>query len=630
MGLHKKAKKLTMKKARKRVNPEVLKAIRKKNDPLNEGIAVGKNIWDTPPGVLAARVSGLARGMAPDKMTGAIQYGSTGLGTLMSMAQMRGMMGLAGAGGGGGGAPNSADIIGLSRMLANQSQQNQVAANKIETANLKMQKETIANATQNLTRKLDSVNAEATVKKAKSELDEEQNKYEKAKQMEMTFTKLNSEEGRAEHRKKVVEKKVEVGKEEIKLNDAKQLTELDKKVFDTKDEIAIQQQVAAATKKYREDNQHSDEAIKRRQLLAAANHDLELSKGIGEVYNDQLKIARDLQIENIRKEYEIQNTKADTEALLAHVNSMRQKSFEEKQKALELEKAEDEANKRKERAEKFKEIADKNPVFASDKANASFIDYVTKGIKNSDPSVDEILNVDPNDRQAVEEEANKFSWKEYIMEQLNGMNDEFNLHINHILNRVKKDGDLKKALRQQFLSYGYTTEMRDLAENILGDEGLSYVYDRPYTVEAFKNDAKLGMRINNLNHIKWNEFQENEDGVKVLPPQHPWDHSLFRFLYQFRNNKDEDKEYLASEYEKLLWNEDYTNTVKNLIKYGGPTEENMFILSKLIGVDNLSDLNDNQFEEYGKTMKYYRDLGFGQIYNPELKFENYKAEDYRD
>ena len=630
MGLHKKAKKKTMKKFRKKVNPEILKAVQKKNDPLNQGMTVRESVWDTPGNTLAARVSDLARGMPPDKMTGAIQYGSTGLGTLMSMAQMRGMMGLAGAGGGGGGAPNSADIIGLSRMLANQSQQNQVAANKIETANLKMQKETIANATQNLTRKLDSVNAEATVKKAKSELDEEQNKYEKAKQMEMTFTKLNSEEGRAEHRKKVVEKKVEVGKEEIKLNDAKQLTELDKKVFDTKDEIAIQQQVAAATKKYREDNQHSDEAIKRRQLLAAANHDLELSKGIGEVYNDQLKIARDLQIENIRKEYEIQNTKADTEALLAHVNNMRQKSFEEKQKALELEKAEDEANKRKERAEKFKEIADKNPVFASDKANASFIDYVTKGIKNSDPSVDEILNVDPNDRQAVEEEANKFSWKEYIMEQLNGMNDEFNLHINHILNRVKKDGDLKKALRQQFLSYGYTTEMRDLAENILGDEGLSYVYDRPYTVEAFKNDAKLGMRINNLNHIKWNEFQENEDGVKVLPPQHPWDHSLFRFLYQFRNNKDEDKEYLASEYEKLLWNEDYTNTVKNLIKYGGPTEENMFILSKLIGVDNLSDLNDNQFEEYGKTMKYYRDLGFGQIYNPELKFENYKAEDYRD
>ena len=127
MGLHKKAKKKTMKKFRKKVNPEILKAVQKKNDPLNQGMTVRESVWDTPGNTLAARVSDLARGMPPDKMTGAIQYGSTGLGTLMSMAQMRGMMGLAGAGGGGGGTPNSADIIGLSRMLANQSQQNQVA-----------------------------------------------------------------------------------------------------------------------------------------------------------------------------------------------------------------------------------------------------------------------------------------------------------------------------------------------------------------------------------------------------------------------------------------------------------------------------------------------------------------------
>ena len=631
MGLHKKAKKLTMKKARKRVNPEVLKAIRKKNDPLNEGIAVGKNIWDTPPGVLAARVSGLARGMAPDKMTGAIQYGSTGLGTLMSMAQARGMLGI----GGGGGGASAGDVAAIARMAQMSTQQNQNAANKIEETNLKMQAQAVNYQTQSLKGRLESVRGEEALNKARREKDEAEEKYEKAKQMSMAYEKLSSKEGKQEHRKEavnrrvklvteenklknmqelsklddkhadvkdeialqhqlseqkgntehrqqVIEKKVAIAEQEGNLKDQKELAELQNKLNGVTDQIAIQQQMIDLHKRKQEEGKHNSAVIKRKQLLAEKSAELERLETIAQAHDDKRKEQNELEKQNIALKMSIEDTTADTTALLESITSKHDVEKSERMKQKELLKQEEAAKKRLQRAERFKEMLEDQKGFKEGEEFEPFVKYINEGIENDKSYVDEFLNetnVDKLNKQLFDY-MSKYKALEFINET-----KDSSIHSKWMSDEIQKGADPREVIHQQLVSRGNIRNNRILAEKILGDDGLSWVYGYPMTVQQHKNNVLQMIHETGHLNAKLPDIITVE-GHHFAPYQRTWEKDLERFLEDFK-----DRPHIAPIYEKHKINEDGYSAVWDMINNNPKSIETQYILNKIVGLDYIGDLN---------------------------------------
>ena len=264
MGLHKKSKKMSMKKARKRVKPEVLKAVQKKNDPLNQGMTVGQSIWDTPANTLGARVNELQKSMTPDKMSGALQFGSTGFGALLSMAQMR----AGGGGAAGNNMPGFTEIMNLQKTMAQSMETNQKAQMKIEHEKNKAQLLQMQTETKNLHKKLSEVKEEFETERIKRERIDEEHARDKAQKELEVHKKLATEEGKKENAEQIVKAKFEGAKMERKIGDVKQQIKLTDDIRTKEEELAVMQQVNAKLQEEYQKQKHNPEYLKKRQELS--------------------------------------------------------------------------------------------------------------------------------------------------------------------------------------------------------------------------------------------------------------------------------------------------------------------------------------------------------------------------